>query len=241
MGIINRPNSYSSNTTISPTEVNDDFNTLYNEFNGSIAAANLGTDSVTTAKIADSNVTTAKIADSAVTAGKIDFGGSGVGIWWEEIGRTTLGTAGDTLTVSSLPARTHLQLRVILRATGGTISAPLTFNGDTSSNYSLVRLENNGSVTAASATSQASIALSASTTATHKYYTIDVFNISTLEKTLVATENNASTAGAGTAPIIRITNGKWVNTSNAISSITITNSGTGDYAIGSEIVVLGHN
>lgn len=71
MGIVNRPNNYSANTTISPTEVNDDFNTIYNEFNGSIAAANLATDSVTTAKIADSNVTTAKIADSGVTAAKL--------------------------------------------------------------------------------------------------------------------------------------------------------------------------
>jgi hypothetical protein len=222
----------SDGDAIEVADYNTPITSIVDEINGNLDNSNIDA----AAAIAGS-----KLADDSVPAGKIDFGGSGVGIWWEEIGRTTLGTAGDTLTVSSLPARTYLQLRVILRATGGTISAPLTFNGDTSSNYSLVRLENNGSVTAASATSQASIALSASTTATHKYYMIDVFNISTLEKTLVATENNASTAGAGTAPIIRITNGKWVNTSNAISSITITNSGTGDYAIGSEIVVLGHN
>lgn len=62
MAIISRPNTYTSSTTISSSEVNDDFDTIYNEFNGSIAAANLATDSVTTAKIADANVTNAKLA-----------------------------------------------------------------------------------------------------------------------------------------------------------------------------------
>lgn len=71
MGIINKPNDFTANTTASASEVNDNFDTIYNEFNGSIAAANLATGAVTTAKIADSNVTTAKIADDNVTAAKL--------------------------------------------------------------------------------------------------------------------------------------------------------------------------
>lgn len=71
MGVIAIPNTFSSNTTISSSQVNSNFSTIYSEFNGSIAAANLATDSVTTAKIADSNVTTAKIADNAVTSAKV--------------------------------------------------------------------------------------------------------------------------------------------------------------------------
>lgn len=71
MGVINKPYTYSANTTISSSKVNANEDTIYNEFNGSISAANLASDAVTTAKIADSNVTTAKIADDAVTPAKI--------------------------------------------------------------------------------------------------------------------------------------------------------------------------
>lgn len=71
MAVIAIPNTFSANTTISSSQVNSNFSTIYNEFNGNIQAANLATDAVTTAKIADSNVTTAKINDSAVTTAKI--------------------------------------------------------------------------------------------------------------------------------------------------------------------------
>lgn len=74
MGVINRPNTYTANTTISPSGVNDDFDTIYNEFNGNIAAANLATNAITTAKIADLAVTTAKLADDSVTAAKLQYG-----------------------------------------------------------------------------------------------------------------------------------------------------------------------
>lgn len=71
MSLINKPNTFSPNTTISSSAVNSDFDTIYNEFNGSISAANLATNAVTTAKIADANVTTAKLADGAITTAKV--------------------------------------------------------------------------------------------------------------------------------------------------------------------------
>lgn len=71
MSIVSKPYTFSPNTTISSSQANANFDTLYNDYNGSISAANLATDSITTAKIADSNVTTAKIADLNVTTGKI--------------------------------------------------------------------------------------------------------------------------------------------------------------------------
>lgn len=70
MGVINKPNTFSANTTISSSKVNANEDTIYNEFNGNISSANLATDAVVTAKIADSNVTTTKIADAAVTPAK---------------------------------------------------------------------------------------------------------------------------------------------------------------------------
>jgi hypothetical protein len=41
MATITRPYSYVANTTIEPAQVNDDFNTIYSEFNGSISNANI--------------------------------------------------------------------------------------------------------------------------------------------------------------------------------------------------------
>lgn len=71
MAIVNKPNTFSSNTTISSPEVNSNFDTLYNEFNGSISAANLADDAVTAAKLADNAVVTASIADANVTNAKL--------------------------------------------------------------------------------------------------------------------------------------------------------------------------
>lgn len=70
---------FAAATTIVASEANADLNTIYNEFNGSIAAANLASNAVTTAKILDANVTLAKLAvgatirnfvAAAVTAGQ---------------------------------------------------------------------------------------------------------------------------------------------------------------------------
>lgn len=85
MGNILKPNTFSQNTTISSSQVNDNFDTIYNEFNGGISAANLATGAVTTAKIADSNVTTAKLADDAVTSAKLS---DDVAAGWLALGST---------------------------------------------------------------------------------------------------------------------------------------------------------
>ncbi len=67
MAIVNKPNTFSGNTTISSSEINSNFDTLYNEFNGSISAANLADDAVTAAKLADNAVVTANITDATIT------------------------------------------------------------------------------------------------------------------------------------------------------------------------------
>ena len=71
MSIISKPNTFSPNTIINSSEVNSNFDTIYNDYNGNVAAANLATGAVTTAKIADANVTTAKLADANVTTAKL--------------------------------------------------------------------------------------------------------------------------------------------------------------------------
>lgn len=70
-GIIVKPNNFAASTPAVASQVNANFDVIYNAFNGNIDSNNLATNSVVTSKIADNNVTTAKINDGAVTSSKI--------------------------------------------------------------------------------------------------------------------------------------------------------------------------
>lgn len=203
-------------------------------------AAVLASDVVTTAKILDSNVTTAKIATDAVTATKIDWASTGVdaGIWWEELGRNTLSVAGDTLSVTPIAARKYLLVKINTIATGGTTSTQIRFNNDSTNNYAL-RVSSDFAA-ATTATSQSSI-LPRGADANHNDITMFIDNITAQEKLVNIINVNGGTAGAGNLPSSSFSFAKWANTSAQITRIDAVNSGTGDFAIGSEIVVLGHN
>lgn len=158
--------------------------------------------------------------------------------WWEEIGRTTLTPAGDTLDLSGLASRKYLRVLVSLLNTGGAINGVFKFNNDSGSNYAR-RLSTNGSADAATG-SLSSLILSSSIAAP-QLIVLDIINIATSEKIVISTALSANAAGAANVPSRDNGYAKWTNTSDAISRITVTNGGAGDFAIGSEIVVLGHN
>lgn len=254
MGVIAIPNTFSANTTISSSEVNSNFSTIYNEFNGSITAANLATGAVTTAKIAAGAVTTtelgadavttAKIAADTITGADINWSGTGAdsGIWWEELGRTTLGVAGDTITVSNLPARKYLKIITAFTATGGTAAATIKFNNDGAANYAH-RFSDGGAADTLQVSQTALIFRAASApTGGNQYVEAEFSNIATVEKNGKFTgAGTVAAIGAGTAPA-RVEGAlKWANTADQISRIDVVNIGTGDFAIGSECVALGHN
>lgn len=194
------------------------------------------------AVLASNVVETPKIKDANVTATKIDWASTGAnaGIWWEEIGRTTLSSSSDTITVSSIPARNYLQIRTNYSSVGGTISAHIRFNNDNSANYAHVLAQLGSSAT--TIVSDVGIVITGASVIINQFVTIDVFNVSNKEKLVHFTRIEGNTTGAGTAPTSLISIGKWANTSTTINRIDIVNTlGTGDFAIGSELVVLGHN
>lgn len=211
-----------------------------------------GASSITNGNIADSRtstgaggtdgVVTANIADDAVTADKINFGGSGSGIWWEEIGRTTLTSAGDTITVSGLPTRKYLRVMFSAVATGGTLDTTVKFNNDSGTNYAYQQSANFGA--GAAVVSAANIAFESGATDSGQasFGTMYVQNISAQEKNFILSSVSQDAAGGATAPAGLEQRGKWANTSAVISRIDWVNSaGTGDFASGSEVVVLGHD
>jgi hypothetical protein len=199
--------------------------------------------SITGGVLAANTVGTTQIQANAVGAAQINFGGNGTGIWWQEIARNTLAVAGDTMIVSGITAKNYLRVSIATLASGGTINLLLTFNGDTTSNYAVNRIEvsTGGSVTGAAAASASNLSLSAATSAGNKFYIVDILNLSTTEKAVVSAENDMGAVGASNVPTYRVQSGKWSNTSTQITTITATNGGSGNFAIGSELIVLGHN
>lgn len=71
MGLIIKPTDFTASTTIVSSEVDDNFDTIYDEFNGAIDSANLATDAVVAANISSNAVTTVKVLDANITSAKL--------------------------------------------------------------------------------------------------------------------------------------------------------------------------
>ena len=171
---------------------------------------------------------------------RLDFSFTGEGgIWWEELGRTTLTGAGDTISVTGLAERKYLLIMVITSATGGTINSRLRFNNDSANNYAERSSANGGAD--GTAVSSSSMGLSATASTSDRFTTAYIRNIAAQEKLLYAQTIEQGTAGAGNAPARAEITDKWANTSAQITRVDAINTGTGDFAIGSEVIVLGHN
>lgn len=196
------------------------------ENNEALAAGNgFNTGAIATAKILDGNVTPAKLADEVR--------------WWEELGRTTLTPAGDTITLNGLTAKKSLLIYISLQATGGTIIPALRFNNDSAANYAS-RAQSNGAADATS-TSTTSININVNSLTTPQFTVLEVKNALANEKLVRGFSHDPGVAGAGNIPNRREMASKWVNTSAQITRVDVINSGTGDFAIGSQIVVYGHD
>jgi len=175
--------------------------------------------------------------DDAVPAQAVNFGGSGTGIWWEEIGRTKLSSAGDTISITGLPSRRYLLVMVNVLQSGA-ITSVMRFNNDSGTNYSLRYDNNNGG--AGTAPSSASFGNFNSGTE-DVLAQVTITNILSKEKICYADSTTTGAAGAGNTTGHVELNGKWANTSSVINRIDVINTGVGDFAIDSEVVVLGHD
>lgn len=137
MANIAKPNTFTANTAIEPAEVNDNFDTIYNEFNGGISASNLATDAVTTAKIAAANVTNAKMADSAITPEKI-LTGTGTGWAWQTWSPTLSNLSGGTQTYAKycqIGKTVHFKFKYTLAGAGVGTNPGFTLPVSASADY----------------------------------------------------------------------------------------------------------
>jgi hypothetical protein len=174
------------------------------------------------------------IGDGAIPVSKLNL----TNLWGEELTRITVGAAGTTFTSSTFAAKTHLTLLVWTRATLGTVNIAFRFNGDSANNYARKSSADFGA--ASSSASESLTQLSGSGT-TPQFGIVQILNMASFEKQILADVNDAAGAGAATVPISRNTKAKWTNTTTQITTLTLLTSGTGQFNVGTEVIVLGHN
>lgn len=162
------------------------------------------------------------------------------GIWWEELGRTTLTSAGAQVAVSFTPKK-YLRVYMIGYADGGVLDTNVTFNGVGTATYANRHSVNFGA--SVDNTSASAIAIESGQTDSGgiNVVTWDIVNIEAEEKAFSFWDNSQEAAGAASLPTLLWSIGKWANTSAQISSIQWNESGAGQFGVGSEIVVLGHD
>ena len=175
------------------------------------------------------------LSNSLQTAQAAAGGAGGIG-GWVELARTTLGSAGDSIAVSSLADKRYY---MVLTSKVGTANSGcwLQLNSDTGSNYAY-RSSNNGGADG-TGVSQTNGGAGTSATGNPAFGVRYISNLASKEKLVISNFIEQNTAGAGTSPNRRELVCKWANTSNAVSTITELNIDSGNYSTGSEVVVLG--
>lgn len=161
--------------------------------------------------------------------------------WWSEVGRTTLGSASDVITVSGLSTYKYIMLIMNAVASGGTLDTNLKFNNDGGANYAQQHAVNYGAST--SQTGVSSLALEGSTAISggSEQFVGFLYNPSTGDKLLQwrCTQQDAGLTAANVPRVLEGV-GMW-NSASQVTRFDWTNAGTGDFPIGTEVIVLGAN
>jgi len=162
-------------------------------------------------------------------------GGGGIG-GWVELGRTTLGGTSDNISVSSLSDKRYYMVLGNTFASG-IKRQTVRLNSDTGSNYAY-RFNQNGTGEGTGTSKTFGIAHGLNNTVPD--FTVSYCsNLSTKEKLGISHSIDQSTASASNAPVRGEYVWKWTNTTDPIDEVTIHNPESGDFASGSEVVVLG--
>ncbi|UVF62408.1 hypothetical protein [Nitrososphaeria virus YSH_174770] len=159
---------------------------------------------------------------------------------WKEIARTTLGSASDTITVDSIPARDNLMIIPYVYDEGSNqVYGQGRFNNDSGSNYANRWSRNGGSDT--TNINQTEMITYFAGAAFGEFGIFEMANIAGQEKLLIDHGVAADATGAGTAPKRHEGVHKWANTSNQVTRFDYLNGGAGTFGTGSEVVVLGYD
>jgi len=171
--------------------------------------------------------------DSDRTATQLPSGSVG---GWVELGRTTLGSAGSSIDVTSLADKRYYMVLADIQSSGIT-NIRMRNNGDTGNNYASRYCANGGT--------DSTIGSFNNMVCHNQNVTVPQFmvsygtNRSANEKLWMNHTVIQNTAGATTAPLREESVCKHAQTSNPIDEINIIEAETGSFDTNSECVVLG--
>jgi hypothetical protein len=181
------------------------------------------------------------LSGERIQATSTDFAGTpAISGGWKEVGRTTLGSAGDTIDVSSIPDKRYYMV-LTSDISSGIIDSRFRLGNstvDTGSNYARRSSENGGSEV--TGVNNDSLLIPYGENVLGNLFGVHYFaNKSDKEKLLVGNTVDEYATGAGNAPARFENTGKWSNTSDVIDVIRNYNAQSGSFDTGSEMVVLG--
>ena len=161
---------------------------------------------------------------------------------WKELGRTTLGSNGDDVTVSSLADKRYYMILTHITDTGQANNRlRMGYSSvDSGSNYAYRNAVNGGSDGPSTTTDR--IDLTQDPADDDKFSVSYISNLSGKEKLAIChSVERGNNSGAGNVPARIEAVGKWVNTSNPLDVISHVNTSSGSYTTGTECVVLGYD
>ena len=166
------------------------------------------------------------------------FGGAGGLGLYQELGRATV-SSGDTLDTGTFTTKPYMMV-LCYTVGSGTVHPLLHFNNDTASSYAF-RYSPSGT-TDATGINQTYLRFQGGISGSPRQFSVGFFNSdSSEEKLLINQLISAQTSGSAAAPTREEQVGKWSNTSNNITQVDADNGQSGDYASGTELVVLGYD
>lgn len=160
-------------------------------------------------------------------------------LWGEELKRTTLTANATSITVDGFAAKKFLMIVAYLPVDNTATQTIIRFNGDTGNTYSFRRSDDYGASAQSINTNGVGASQTAGNSSPMVLNSLVLDNIIGQEKIVSSEVVNKGAVGAGTPPAVRKSHGKWSNTANAITSVTINNGGTGNFVAGAVVVVRG--
>jgi len=156
---------------------------------------------------------------------------------WKELGRTTLGSGTAEVDVTGLAVKDNLM--ILYYGTGSnTNDAFVNFNNDEGANYAN-RYSRDGGSDSTDTSASVGLRIEQGQT-TPQFSVMYVRNIAAKEKLVTGETISQMATGSGVSglPTRQEFVGKWANTSNAITQVTLDRA-SGTFDSGSEVVVLG--
>lgn len=158
--------------------------------------------------------------------------------FWEELDSTDFSGSAASFTSGTFPAKKYLWVQCYIEGTADLRPFAVQFNSDTGTNYA-IRRSHNGEADS-TFTGINHIEGQGGSNVTNLFWNMFIINNSANEKLCNIHSVSVATQGAATAPLRDEIVGKWANTSNQITSITVLGRSSGNITTG-KLKVWGSN